>query len=55
MDTKAQIEALKKFSDGETVCPPELVGNAAALAEWSMDTLNALVNGLPLPNPQDYA
>lgn len=54
MDPKTQLEALKAFLDGETVCPPNLEGRPGALAEWSMDTLAALVAGKEIPNPETY-
>jgi len=49
-----QVEEIEKYNDGETVCPPELVGNYPALSQWSIDTLAALLKCEDLPIPGEY-
>lgn len=48
------IEKLRPWCDGQTVCPPELVGEGGCLHEWCTDALGALVAGKELPSPSEY-
>lgn len=48
------IAKLREWCDGETVCPPELIGNGVGLGEWCTDALAALVTGKEVPSPSMY-
>jgi hypothetical protein len=45
---------LMHWNDGETVCPPCLVGDGDGLNEWNVATLSAVVAGRPIPHPEEY-
>lgn len=49
------LQTLQAWCDGQTVCPPELVGDGSALGDWCSDTLGALVMGKEIPSPRQYA
>lgn len=48
------IALLSAWCDGQTVCPPELLGDAQGLAKWCTDALGALVAGRDLPQAAEY-
>jgi len=54
MATKLTIETLRDWYDGQTVCPPCLIGNSGGLSEWSIDCVAALTIGAEPPDPAEY-
>lgn len=48
------VAMLHEWCDGQTVCPPQLIGDGGGLADWSCDALAALAMGRPIPDPAEY-